>query len=43
MIFSHAEVLRQTSKHAEQREREGAIMVITLRSAIIEVCEYTDV
>ena len=28
-IFSHAELLRQMSKQAEQREREGAIMVIT--------------
>ena len=35
--------LWQTSKHAEQRECEGAITVITLRSAIIEGCGYTDV
>ena len=36
-------LLRQTSKHAERRECEGAIIVITLQSAITEGCGYMDV
>ena len=42
-IFSRAGCCGKRLKHAEQRECEGAIMVITLWSAIIEGCGYTDV
>ena len=42
-IFSHADCVGKTSKHAEQWECKGAITVIALRSAIIEGCSFTDV
>ena len=32
----------QTSKLTEQRERKGAITATALRSAIIELCGYTE-
>ena len=40
---SHCSYSSKHLKHAEQRECEGAITVITSRSAIIEGCGYTDV